>query len=412
MARRVQTGFEANNLTASAAESVAISAGVVIETTIVRTGTYSVKMPTGAERKIGVTGISNAFNGTGVVFPTATEHYWRAYIYLTGDPTTARVIMNDFANGSALRLNTDRTLTSMVLGGATFETSVATVTTNQWVRVELHVKRATNVSSADGIVQARIDGTLILDKSNCQTGKTVSDAAVAPDMDCGPHSGSLGVDIYFDDMACNDISGSINNSWVGAGGVVNLSPSSDTATINWVAQNGGSHFSEIDDLPGTIDTTTYIKNTAKTNPEDRWNFADTPSAISSGDTINGIMFGVQGGGTGTTSRSAKFQVRDASNNVSDGFTVDWGINGFETVWPILVREQTWEGTPAALTKSYLDGMMGAVIQTDTTGREVRVTAVWASIDFTPAVVGFTDYEILGSPFGASGKSQMNQLLAQ
>jgi hypothetical protein len=165
---------------------------------------------------------------------------------------------------------------------------------------------------------------------------------------------------------------------------VNLKPGSDTATINW-STTGANHFGEIDDFPGTVDTTTYISTVSKTSGfEDRWNFTDTPGAVGSGDAIGAVCFGVVGGGTATQSRTAKFQARDASNNTADGTDVNWNLNGYKTIYPILTLEQTMAGSPAALTKTYVDGLVGAAIETNTSNNEIRWTAVWASVAFTPA----------------------------
>ena len=301
------------------------------------------------------------------------EAYARLYIRLDGEPTSRR----EFANiGSAthvisLYLNIDRTI-GLENTGALLGTSAAVIPVGQWIRVEFRALKG----AGTGAAELRIEGVTEVTASNLQAGTADWSTFVAGFLT------SPGTASRFDDIAVNNVAGTVNNSWPGEGGIVLIKPTADTATINWTAQNGGSHFAEIDDLPAGGDGTTYIKTTSTTlNLEDRWEFSDLSAPVVSSAQIKAICFGVAGGGTGTTARTAKFQARDANNNTVDGSDVDWNLNGWKSIYPILTRNQTWEATPAALTPSYVNGILGSAIDTNTNNREIRWTAVWASVEY-------------------------------
>jgi len=68
---------------------------------------------------------------------------------------------------------------------------------------------------------------------------------------CAPHQYR-----YLDDLALNDTSGSIDNSWCGAGRVERLVPNNDGDVLQWTPSSG-SHFQCVDEVPPN-DNTDYI----------------------------------------------------------------------------------------------------------------------------------------------------------
>jgi hypothetical protein len=366
MARLFQSGWELNSSTDWGALS-----GATYDSTFQRSGLYS--------GKADATAAAQRFQQT---VSAGSECYARLYVYISGTPSARSVLtsMSD-SGGSVLIsviLNTDLTI-DVSSNGSVRGTSTATLATGTWVRLEVYYKTSLALAAATIV---RLDGTEILNVSGWST--TATNMAT---MTCGP-SAATGITYWFDDVAINSTAGSLNNSWPGAGAIALIVPSADTATINWTATGGGSHFSQIDDVPGTIDTTTYISTTSTTlNLEDRWSFSDLGAEVDAAATIAAVIFSVQGGGTGTTSRTAKFQARDGSGNTVDGTDVDWNLNGFKLERRILVSEQTWEGSPAALTKAYVNGIQGAAIDTNTNNREIRWTAVWATVDYNNPAPG-------------------------
>lgn len=379
-ARATHTGFETATLEAGKTETVT-GQTCAIETGIVHSGNYAAKCPAGGTRLIGITSVGSYTFA--YIFPEVRETYGRVYVYIPNEPTAARIIVNDFANGGAIRLNTDRTISATVVGtNFTYQTSSIPIPLGAWARLEVHVKQASTMSSADGVIEAQLDGNQILAAYNVQTSRSQMDAAQAADWDIGPQGGDLGTDIYFDDIALNEVSGNVNNAWPGAGQIALVSLSGDVLT-NWSVLNGSSHFMSLIDMPPD-DAISYIFTKSKVlNLTDRWAFS-VPS-IPDNAIVSGICFGVRGGGVSRTGQqaTAKFQAKDGAGNIVDGRNINWNVNGWGAVYPILVRDQTWQPLPGSLTKSYLSNIFGAAVLTSTSGKEIRWSSVWASIDYTP-----------------------------
>jgi hypothetical protein len=381
MGRVWQSGLETGVLDATTEFNQTFVGG--LETTTVRTGTYSLKVTSSTLVQVESTSLGN-------LSELYARAYWfapRAGVYTGGNNHGVLALYNGTTVIAHCQVEIDQTgdLFNFIRAGYFDGTSMTNVAgslrlyRDQWHLIEMHWVKSGTV----GVLEIRVDGEAdpSLTLSNINTGV----------LDCqtvrfGQRQDTAGATTtgYLDDFAVNDTQGSVNNSWCGAGGILLLKPEADTGTINWTAQNGGSHFAEIDDLPGAApDTTTYIKTTSTTlNLEDRWDFSDLPAVVDVvAARIKAVLFGVRGGGTGTTTRTAKFQARDASDNVFDGSDIDWNLNGWKTVYPILGRNQTWEGTPGDLTPTYINGVKGAAIDTNTNNREIRWTAVWASVDY-------------------------------
>lgn len=357
MARIYQSGVETQDISIDS-ESPASSGTLAVDTTVFRSGLASLKIASG---NTGAYGFRTSGNN-----PSRYSSFW---VRLAGSPTTARAIMNASAATAVwLRLNTDRTVSLMNNVSTVLGTSSSTCAINGWTKIGLHFV-------ASGTCELAINNTVEVSGTG---------AAFTPDF-IGVAVGSLGTDIWFDDYIINDIAGSFNNTWPGDGGIVNISPGADSTPIDWNSFGVSAHYDCINDLPGTIDTTTYIYSLSKVaNVEDRWSFVDLPSGVGSTDAIGAIVVGIRGGSTGTTSRPAFIRLRDGSGNTIDSSSIDWNVSGWKTVYPAFIREQTWEGTPVALTKTYVNGVVGSAIDTDTTTREIRWSAVWISVEYTVA----------------------------
>ena len=66
-----------------------------------------------------------------------------------------------------------------------------------------------------------------------------------------------GFRVSFDDIGVNDISGSVNNSWLGDGTIVALHPSGAGDATQWVDKSGNqtSNYASVDDIAPDGDTT-------------------------------------------------------------------------------------------------------------------------------------------------------------
>jgi hypothetical protein len=202
----------------------------------------------------------------------------------------------------------------------------------------------------------------------------------------GPRNHDPGCQIWFDDCAWNvpDMTAPTGptNSWCGPGSVLNYSPVADGDTLQWVAANGGAHFAEVDDLPGALDTTSYIK-TSSVGAQDRFQFP----AITAPAGVGAICFGLRGGVLTAGSKhspapTAKLELVDAVSSLVDGAVLDWSVVGYHTVYPAISRDRSWDGLLTPLTDAYVNSLQAAAVAV-TTPRELRVTTLWMSVDYLP-----------------------------
>jgi hypothetical protein len=81
--------------------------------------------------------------------------------------------------------------------------------------------------------------------------------------------GAVGGDnqCWWDDLAMNDTSGSVDNSWCRNGVVELLMPNFDGDTLEWTPITSGSHFADVDEIPNDGDTT-YIQTLSTATKRD------------------------------------------------------------------------------------------------------------------------------------------------
>ena len=118
-----------------------------------------------------------------------------------------------------------------------------------WYALEFHFK----ISDADGIMQAKANGVLALDYS----GDTKPGADTTLDNIYILAIGSSGRTQYYDDIAINDTTGSVDNSWCGDGRIIAIKPNANgdvTGLLN-SAGNQTNNYTYVDDIPSDGDTT-------------------------------------------------------------------------------------------------------------------------------------------------------------
>jgi hypothetical protein len=147
-------------------------------------------------------------------------------------------------------------------------------------------------------------------------------------------------------------------------------PNSDVATGAWTAVGGaGPLFDAVDDGSNPDEDTSYVVSVSATlNNEVRFGLTDVSEFYQDGAEAAAVTVGILVKGTGTQSRTVKTQLRDANNNTQD-------------YHPTLTIERTMGGSPVAITKSYVNGLQLAFIETNSNNREVRCTAAWVNVEF-------------------------------
>ncbi|ASU81499.1 hypothetical protein CDO52_00705 [Nocardiopsis gilva YIM 90087] len=308
--------------------------------------------------------------------------YVRAYLLVSTLPSVDVDVIQvvDQANAvtAGIRLTTAGTL--QLLDGETQEGSDSSaLTVGAWHRVELEVRSLGNGSSArlDG-VEFATDGVISLGENST----SFRFGAITP----------CTVDLYLDDIAVNDDSGSDQTSWPGEGRIVHLRPDAAGDAHQWHnAINGTYHFGSedswqvVDDVPpDDIQTYAYWNATGQRHDE---HAVDYDSAILSTDTITLIQVGARiGAHSFEGTRDLALRLKSPAGAVTVGTTVQARLDGWVThddSFPSVysLTSYTSPDTAVAWTPTDLQSIQigyGTVTEEALTR---RVSAVWALVEY-------------------------------
>lgn len=269
MARIWSTGFELNSTTAGVEfDSTSVSGGgaIAISSSTKRSGTYALRTS-----NAGANGISE------MLFQFASSagngpYYLRAYLYVVDIPSAQETIMNIQDSGQTVRsrilINTDGSLELQDDTGTKFGSSSSPLSLNTWYRVELSFFN--NTGSGKMECDARIDGTSFASTTISTNTGTVDRVVIGPD------SGNNSYDLYWDDIAFNDSSGSFQTSWPGAGGIIHLRPNGVGDNTTWTP-TAAPNWSNVNEV--TPNDATNLVSDSILNDTDMYGVGYTPIKI-------------------------------------------------------------------------------------------------------------------------------------
>ena len=135
-----------------------------------------------------------------------------------------------------------------------------TLSLSAWYLIEVHV-----LISDTGVVEVRLDG--ILDVSYSGDTKPGAEETINVCRYCGN-------EVQFDDLAMNDISGTVDNSWCGDGKVVMLTPNANGDLSQLMGSDADQidNYLLVDEFPKDDDTT-YVEGSV-VDEKDLYNFTD------------------------------------------------------------------------------------------------------------------------------------------
>lgn len=236
MARIYTVGYEvAAPITGNAVQvdsplTVSPSGAISRDTSLQRTGTGCLKCDSAAGNAIAAVPI--------LTFAASTTFYVRAFYRFTDLPTSTARIMGAgtgelsgvfvmLTSGGKLQLWNNQTVTQIG------SDSAVTLTTGTYYRVE--VMAVLNSSTQVTAVELRLDGTTVASAS----GLTITGVKSTFKIGWTTAPGASKV-LYIDDVAVNNSTGTVNNSWCGDGRVVMLLPASNNSVGLWQSSTGGS----------------------------------------------------------------------------------------------------------------------------------------------------------------------------
>lgn len=255
------------------------------------------------------------------------------------------------------------------------------VNNSEWHLVELFVIFGSGGAISD--CQLIVDGGSVASASSLSIGSATEI--------CWGALRQLGRVVYWDDVAINDDVGSINNTWIGPGRVILMTPTSDSQVGSWTGGSGGTTnlFDAINNLPpaGTASesNTTQIESADSSGnnatDEYRGNCGTYRNkGIVPGSTIRAIKAWVMHGedvNTNTKTGSFGFQSNPAVAYEAFTYGNDAGALGtYPTNW---VRTSSLiEGPSIDVDSDLILGLR----KTDTGTRVASVCFLGAYVDYT------------------------------
>lgn len=123
--------------------------------------------------------------------------------------------------------------------------STVSLKANRWHDIAIRIV----VHATTGVLQVKLDNTLVIDESNINTIASGGGSAIGA-VDFGSPTVSCGCDattIYFDDIVINDTAGGVHDTWMGKFWIEEIHPTGDSTPSAWTPTGGGAHYTQVDD---------------------------------------------------------------------------------------------------------------------------------------------------------------------
>jgi hypothetical protein len=153
--------------------------------------------------------------------------------------------------------------------GTVLATSTLSLTASQWYLLEIYIK----LSDTVGRAVVYVDGVLAID----YTGDTTAGGTAFDNIRWAPwlslaNSGILGID----DLALNDTTGGVDDSWCGDGIIIKVTPDGNGTTNDWHGSDADSvdNYLLVDEYPKDDDTTYVYNEGADSGTQDQYTLSD------------------------------------------------------------------------------------------------------------------------------------------
>jgi hypothetical protein len=236
VARLLTCGFEAGAVQAETSEfgGLACYQGGVLQATTPAGFAYSsstVRSGAGSLNLVGYTGTANFIqSGTGVAIVAGRTYYLRVAIYPVSAPSSGDFNPIAFYGASpvsGVQLSYNGTLQVQDASNSTTVFSAGSLPLNAWSVVEVAYVATTGATTVmvNGVVVG--SGTL----------ETIAAATVAY---VGIYPPTTACNVYLDDIAINDSTGTAQNTWCGPGRIVMIQPAATFANVGFTGGKGST----------------------------------------------------------------------------------------------------------------------------------------------------------------------------
>lgn len=388
MARIITLPFELNTTT-SGVEYTKFGSPTIAALTDDRFGSGGYAMRVNNPTSGGIWGGSVQFASSNI-----NVVYCRAYVYFATLPTGDTNLFSIFGTAGTGRVDIIYSSASQVFQGhynnyaSSLTGSSVTLQTGRRYRLEILIDKSG--SSGAHIVKVRLDDVEFISATTL----TLNEGSYIFEWGSNLQGdGTSTMDVYFDDIAVNDNSGSSQNSWPGRGRIIRLDARAAGDANSFGTQTGGTagsgnNFTRVSEV--TPDDATTFNGSNTLNQEDL--FQMTASGLSLLDKIKVVeVHGRFRNNTADATTAIKFEIEKASGGTKTQSsaivpnTTTWNTDstGAIKTAPIVLYNDP-DGT--AWSKTTLDTMQaGYKITTGGTNR-IDVTKVWVLVEYDPYIV--------------------------
>jgi len=324
----------------------------------------------------------------------------RAYFYIPSVPDADLAILAFGSKGGGTDEISIRLTTSMQLqmydefNGVQLGTISSPVLTNTWLRLELKADYTVDTAV---VSEAKVDGNTFATGTSNQ-GRGAANLTFGFVTTGGSHTYAL----YVDDVAINDNTGTVQNSWPGDGSIVHLQPNAAGDNNAWTrgGTDSGANWSQENEVTPNDDTNYVSSNTA--GQIDDYNLTNTPASIGNGQTINVVQVGARLAGAGA-SANASFVTRlkaSSGGTVSESSAItpagtSWTTNAAADPFVYPLTSSTQPGTGTAWTKATLDTAQVGIRLSGAATNAAQVSTLWLLVDSSPLLINEQGIEIQG-----------------
>lgn len=316
----------------------------------------------------------------------STAVYARMYVKVVSYPTGAPTYLINFwdqgidgTEGSVM-LNYNGTLTYIDDDQTPLATSSTAVALNTWTRVEMLYN---DVSGGE----VQIDGV-----SQFTIGAHDGDTVDSVDFGCDLPAVGCTSELYFDDMAVNDTTGTTQTSWPGAGSIVELQPDAD-GDGNGCSAGDVTSVDEI--TPDDASTICVLDADAGGDVLDVNVESSSNAGIDPSSTVTLVQVGIRESAASAASETWNLRIKSASGGtVTSGANISHADTTYETnIMTTSVQgnysltSYTDPTTAVAWTPTgtnSIDNMQIGANAVDG-APDIRVSTLWAIVEYLPAV---------------------------
>ena len=179
--------------------------------------------------------------------PLNDEHFGRAYFMFSLGRATMLFLQSDNTQLVRLTRTSTGSLEVRVLNNVVGETIVTDL--DVWYRLEWHFV----YDDVNGLLEIRIDGNSLFEYHGDTKGSTTKGFNR---LRFGFQSLATQCTVWYDDIALNDVTGGVNDTWVGSGSCLLLKPKAAGTYTEWTASNETyDNWEMVDEVPHDGDST-------------------------------------------------------------------------------------------------------------------------------------------------------------